>query len=119
MSPAQTSVRTSRTRRLLICLLPLPLAAAPLLVLLPNHSPLLPGRTLQIILTGPGIVADNLSGIAAPYSIPAMFISAGLIWYLAGVALLNSLIGRPGAVSRTILVFLSLATAFIALIAIG
>lgn len=97
--------------RLAIWLLPLPLAAAPLITVYLHDRRIISGSLLEDIILIP-LVLGMIPGLILKSSL-AMLLTAGLYWYLLGFSLLNSLFGRPGFFSRAAMTILIFGTAYL------
>jgi hypothetical protein len=106
----------SAARRLLIWLAPAPLLAAPFLIVLITEHTQTP-RPLDTAILGPGVLAAlALLHLGLDHE-STVYIAAGLFWYFFGVALLNSLFGRPGRAAR--IAFILFCTAAILMAMLG
>jgi hypothetical protein len=95
----------SPIRRLLIWLGPAPLLAGPYLVVLINERTQ-QAHALDTVIMAPAALSMwgfAWFGLLSPV---VGLIAGGVFWYLLGVSLLNSLLGRPSRLSRVVFILL-------------
>jgi hypothetical protein len=93
-------------RRAILVLGPLPLLVLPVLLVVGRERwGWEPGRLSAGILA-PGILASFAADAAGVHHQAVIFVASGVFWYVLGLCLLGSLIGRPGRFLRFILILL-------------
>lgn len=103
-------------RRFLIWCAPLPLIAAPFLVVYLHEGGHREIGSLAAVVMAPCVVAHWMTGTV---SAGATLVVGGVYWYFLGVLLLNSLFGRAGGVGRFLLMLMVAATVVMVSAALG